>query len=93
MSHDRYVGVDVSQAQLDVAVLPQGSRCRVANDDAGFDTLVSWLGEPGGALVVMEATGGYQTAAAGALAAAGFDVVVANPRQVREHARSRGTLA
>lgn len=93
MSHQQFVGIDVSKAHLDVAVLPQKRRCRVPNDDAGFDALATWLGEPAGTLIVMEATGGYQISATAALATAGFDVVVANPRQVRDHARSRGRLA
>jgi transposase len=93
MSHQIFVGVDVSRAHLEVAVLPQKRRCRVPNNDAGFDELVSWLGEPTGTWVVLEATGGYQVPATAALATAGFDVVVANPRQVRDHARSRGRLA
>lgn len=93
MSHQMFVGIDVSKAYLDVAVLPQKRRCRVPNEDAGFDELALWLGESAGTLIVMEATGGYQIAATAALATAGFDVVVANPRQVRDHARSRGRLA
>jgi transposase len=93
MSEERFVGIDVSKESLDVAVLPDEGRCRVVNDDAGFAQLAAWLGEPAGALVVMEATGGYQTLVAAALDAAGFAVVVANPRQVRDHARSRGQLA
>lgn len=93
MSHEIFVGIDVSKAHLDVAVLPQKGRCRLPNDDAGFAELITWLGDPTGTLVVLEATGGYQMAAVAALAMAGFDVVVANPRQVREHARSRGRLA
>jgi transposase len=74
-------------------MLPQERRCRVGNNDAGFDELIATLGDPTGTLVVLEATGGYQVAAVTALALAGFDVVVANPRQVREYARSRGWLA
>lgn len=93
MSHQIFVGVDVSKSHLDLFILPQKRRCRLGNDDAGFAELVTWLGAPAGTLVVLEATGGYQTPAVVALCAAGFDVVVANPRQVREHARSRGRLA
>ena len=95
MSHQVFVGIDVSKAHLDVAVLPSHSqgRGRFGNDNAGFDQLIGWLGECPGALVVMEATGGYETAVAAALATAGWDVVVANGRQVRDYARSRGKLA
>jgi transposase len=93
MSHSVFVGVDVSKAWLDVAVLSPRRCCRVANDPVGWDQLIAWLGEPAGCLVVMEATGGYHVAVAAALEAAGFAAVVANPRQVRDHARSRGQLA
>lgn len=93
MSHTIFVGIDVAKAHLDVAVLPEKRTCQVANDDTGFVELINWLGQPQDTLVVLEATGGYQTAAASALCAAGFSVVVVNPRQVREHAKSRGQLA
>jgi transposase len=93
MSHEVFVGIDVSKTWLDVAVFSPQRSCRVANDQAGWDQLITWLGGPQGCLVVMEATGGYQTAVAAALATAGFDVVVANPRHVRDHARARGLLA
>ena len=69
------------------------SPCQVANDDTGFVELINWLGQPQDTLVVLEATGGYQTDAASALCVADFGVVVVNPRQVREHAKSRGQLA
>jgi transposase len=44
-------------------------------------------------LIVLEATGGYETAVVAALAAAGLPVVVANPRQVRDFAKATGQLA
>ena len=45
------------------------------------------------ALVVAEATGGFEHAAIAALAAVGLPVVVATPRQVRDFARATGQLA
>jgi len=93
MSHTIFVGIDVAKAHLDVAVLPEKRTCQVVNDDTGFIELIAWLGQPEDTLVVLEATGGYQMAAAAALAVAGFGVAVVNPRQVREHAKSRGQLA
>lgn len=93
MSPEVFVGIDVAKAHLDVAVLPQKRRGRFPNNDAGFDELVAWLGDPAGLLIVLEATGGYQTPVVAALGAAGFGIVVANARQVRDHARSTGRLA
>ena len=43
--------------------------------------------------MVFEASGGYETAAATALAGAQFAVVVVNPRQVRDFAKATGRLA
>src|SRR5215207_9425917 len=94
MSEDRrYVGIDVSKAELVVATRPADERWSVANDERGVRTLVERLRREPPALVVLEATGGYELAAAAALAAAGLPVVVANPRQVREFARATGQLA
>ncbi len=45
------------------------------------------------ALVVLEATGGYEFEAACALQVAGLDVAVVNPRQARDFARATGVLA
>ncbi|WP_244164178.1 IS110 family transposase [Caballeronia sordidicola] len=44
-------------------------------------------------LVVMEATGGYQSACCCALQAAGLTVAIINPRQARDFARAMGRLA
>lgn len=88
------VGVDVAKAHVDVSVL--GARLdtqRFDNDADGQSALVAALKPLGVALVVMEATGGYETALACALQAAGLAVAVVNPRQARDFARSLGRLA
>jgi transposase len=86
-------GIDVSKAQLDVALLPGAERVQLANDSAGIAELVKRLKAAEAALVVMEATGGYETAAATAIAGAGLRLAVVNPRQVRDFARATGRLA
>jgi transposase len=88
-----FVGIDVAKATLDVALRPGAQAFTAANDDAGVRDLVARLRAAAPALVVLEATGGYELAAVAALAAAGLPVVVANPRQVRDFARSTGQLA
>ena len=87
-----YVGIDVSKAQLDLAVGPTGPVTQVANDRGGIATVVHEV-QGVDALVVVEATGGYETAVVAALATAGVPVVVANPRQVRDFGRATGQLA
>jgi transposase len=66
---------------------------RVANDEGGIEALVSELRAMRPALVVMEATGGFEMPVAAALAAAEVPVVIANPRQTRDFARSTGQLS
>lgn len=93
MAEPVFVGIDVSKDGLDAAVRPAGSGWRVSNDDAGIRALVARVRELAPALIVLEATGGYERAAVAALAAATLPVVVANPRQVRSFARATGQLA
>jgi transposase len=88
-----YIGVDVAKAELVVAARPAGERWSVANDERGIHTLAQRLTRDGPALVVLEATGGYELACVAALASAGLPVVVANPRQVRDFAKATGQLA
>src|SRR5216684_2923526 len=88
-----FVGIDVSKQQLDVAVRPSGETWSVAHDEAGLSALVAQLRALAPALIVLEATGGWEVALASALAAGPLPVVVINPRQVRDFARSTGTLA
>jgi transposase len=88
-----FVGIDVSKAHLDVAVRPAGAAFRLENTPAGLAELVARLGPLAPALVVLEATGGYETPAIAALQAAGLPVAAVNPRQARDFAKGVGRLA
>ncbi len=88
-----FVGIDVANDRLDVALRPTGDRWAIAHDEAGIATVVSRLRARPPVLVVMEATGGLEIPLTGALAAAGLPVVVVNPRQVRDFAKATGRLA
>lgn len=85
-------GIDVSKATLDVA-LSSGEVMQFGNDAGGIEELGKRLTAAAAELVVMEATGGYETAVATALVGAGFRVAVVNPRQVRDFAKATGRLA
>jgi transposase len=87
------VGIDVSKARLDVACSDGADAWSVENTAAGVSALVPRLQALRPALVVLEATGGYERAAVASLAAVGLPVVVANPRQIRAFARAVGQLA
>ena len=88
-----YVGIDVSKAQLEVAIRPSGERFSEANDARAVRRLVKRLAPLGCTRIVVEATGGYEALLAAALYAAGLPVVVVNPRWARDFARSIGQLA
>ena len=90
---DCFVGIDVSKATLDIACLPDSESWTVTNDDPGLAELTPRLLGLAPALVVLEATGGFETAVVTALARAGLPVVVVNPRQVRDFAKAMGRLA
>jgi transposase len=88
-----FVGIDVAQATLDIAVRPTAETWQVSNDEPGITTLVSQLQSLAPTLIVLEATGGYQGPVTAALATTGLPVVVVNPRQVRAFAQAVGILA
>ena len=87
------IGVDVCKDFLDAHARPTGLRQRFANDPAGIEQLVAWAQALAPDRVVLESTGPYQKAAAGALLAAGLPAVVVNARQVRDFAKGTGQLA
>src|SRR3989442_4004176 len=93
MSEPVVVGLDVAKATVDVAVRPSGECGRGPHTAAGGGECVPRLRPLTPALVGCEATGGFERATIAALATAGFPVVVANPRQVRDLARATGQLA
>jgi transposase len=87
------VGIDVAKHSLDVYVMSQERSFTINNNTAGFKQLLAELPAAGQCLVVVEATGGYQSRVVAALVVAGHQVAVVNPRQVRDFARSLGILA
>jgi transposase len=89
----KFAGVDVSKATLDFDCLPISAVQQFSNDAQGIGALVSLLKGSGVERIVLEATGGYETAAAVALAAAGLPVVVMNPKRIRDFAKASGILA
>jgi len=88
-----FVGIDVSKDRLDVHVLPSHRAFAVARNGEGIDRLAGELASLAPALIVLEATGGFELTVAAALAGAGLPLAVVNPRQIRDFARSTGRLA
>jgi len=88
-----YIGIDVAKDRLDVHVRPTGEAFALARDAAGLEALGERLAKLKPALVVLEATGGFEVTVAAALAAARLPLAVVNPRQIRDFARATGRLA
>ncbi|MGH3574668.1 MAG: IS110 family transposase [Methylocella sp.] len=93
MEQNLFVGIDVSKDRLDVHVRPQSKTFATGRDDAGLAELIAALRQLAPTLIVVEATGGYETLVASALAAAHLPLAVVNPRRIREFAKAVGKLA
>lgn len=93
MSDSIFVGIDVSSQTLEVATTGTGQTWQANNDSVGIEALAAQLAAQQPALVVLEATGGYEFDVACALQAAGLAVAVVNPRMARDFGRAMGALA
>ena len=87
------VGIDVSKDRLDVALRPSGEIFAVERNASGLDRLIERLRQLAPRIVALEATGGFETVAAAALASASLPVVVVNPVQIRAFAKALGQRA
>jgi transposase len=85
-----FVGIDVSKAHLDVASRPDGQEFRLPNSPEGIASLVERLKPLSPALILLEATGGLERAAAVALAEAKLPIRIVEPGRARHFARSIG---
>ena len=88
-----YIGIDVSKKNLDVYILEHDKHFQFSQTETGLSELVEIIGSFNPALVVLEATGGFENNGASILASSNIPVAVVNPRQVRDFAKATGTLA
>jgi len=92
-TQQQWIGIDISQTRLDVAVHPLSVRFSVAHTEAGRSELVEKLAAYSIAGIVLEATGGFERSVMADLEAAGYETRRVNPLQVRHFAKSMGTRA
>jgi transposase len=83
MTHVCAAGVDVGRDFFDVGLAPSGRVFRTANGAKGVEALVARLRREGVGKVVLESIGGYAAALVRALAEAGFEVGVIDPKRIR----------
>lgn len=96
------LGIDVSKAKLDAALWLGASRkwyaTKADNDAAGAIKLLNWMCAKSGVAatdcrVVLEATGVYHETVAEVFYDHGCEVVIANPKRVRDYAKGKGLLS
>jgi transposase len=85
-----WVGIDVSQALLDIHVLPQGLILQQPNTEVGIQALITQLLPLSPTLVVVESTGGLERTLVSSLQVASIPVAIANPRKVKGFAIALG---
>ena len=88
----QWVGIDVSQAKLDIALRPSGRCWQVSNDESGWPQLVGELAGFALAGVVGESTGGGSEGGQ-VLQRQVIAVAVINPKRARDFSNAWGRLA
>jgi len=88
-----FVGIDVSKKTLDIHYRPTGEYKTILNEEEAIESLTEELILKKPTLMVLEATGGYESLCTALLASKGLAVAVVNPRQTRSFAKALGILA
>lgn len=86
-------GIDVGKLHLDVGIEPTGQCFRVRNDARGIASLVGRLRSGAVQRVILEAVGPYARKAVAAIAAAGIEVGLVNPRRIKAFRDAEGKRA
>lgn len=76
-------GIDIGRDYLDVAIAPQGRSRRITNEASSIANLVRYLSKQGVRRVALEAIGPYAARLIRALADAGFELGVVDPRRIK----------
>lgn len=89
----RFAGIDVAKDRLEIHVRPDKLAFNTSTDTPSLVKLVTGLKSLQPELIVLEATGGYETLIAAMLIEAGLPTAIVNPRQIRQFAGAIGRLA
>ena len=93
MSENIYVGIDIAKDSFYTASCPSIIKAHLPNTPDGRRKLLQLLQKETIALIVLEATGGYERPLVAELISNSLPVVVVNPRQVRDFAKGMGQKA
>ncbi len=92
-NHQTFVGIDVAKSSLAVFVDSTGDHLECLNQTKDLRTLARRLKKLNPSLIVLEATGGYETPAAGIFSEFGLPFAVVFPKRVRQFALGLGIIA
>lgn len=87
------IGIDISKNSFDVHCTDDQEHSSYANNASGIKEFVKYCQKQEPELIVLEATGGYESLLVSTLMAKDFIVSVVNPRRIRCFARATGQLA
>ena len=87
------VGIDVAKDKVDACIRSLSQRQMFPGGADGRRKLIAWLRKHKVDKAVMEASGGYERDWARVLRGAGFEVLIVDPKRVRNFARSAGRFA
>ena len=93
MASQRFVGIDISKAKVDVHCRPDGFSAQYKRDPAGLREMSRMLKNSGVVRIVVEATGGYERTVLKALVRQELPVVLVQPRRARAFATAINRLA
>jgi transposase len=90
---ETYIGIDISRDSLDMAIHESDKPQQFTNNPDGIRKVCALLTKLKPALIVFEATGGYEMPLYISLNEAKLPAAPVNPRQVRDFAKATGKLA
>jgi transposase len=88
-----FIGMDVSKDTLEIAIFGEVGSWQIDNTAKQLTQLAEQFKDLQPELIVLEASGGYESLALNILGQAGLPVALINPFQSRNFARSTGKLA
>jgi len=88
-----FIGIDVSKDKLDLAIDGQADVSTFSNDAAGIGQLIERIRPMSPALIVLEATAGFERAMVNAALDADLPIARVQPSRVRHFAKAQGLLA
>jgi len=90
--YQNFIGIDISKKDFTVAIYGSGKVYSLSNNKAGFNKLLKIINNLSKVIVVLEATGGYESSLCEYLLDNNIPIHRSNPRNIKNFIRSFGTI-